>query len=113
MDKNDLMGVIIWMISVWGCAILFTGIGLFAWKREEPMWFWSGSTVDPDTVSDIPAYNREMMKMWVGYSIPFWITGLTFIWYPAVSAIAMGIAATLGIGWLVWRYHKIKKKYER
>lgn len=111
MDSNDLSGNIIWVISVWGCAAIFTGIGLYARKLDKPMWLWTGSTVDPSTVSDIPAYNRDIMKMWICYSIPFWITGLTFIWFPVISAIVMACAATLGIGPLIWRFYRIKKKY--
>ena len=39
------MGNIIWLIIMVPVSMLFTGIGVYAWKRKKPMWFWSGSTV--------------------------------------------------------------------
>lgn len=105
-------GFIIWIISIWGCAALFLGIGIYAGKREKPMWFWSGTTVEPDTISDIPAYNKAYRKMWIIYSIPFWVTGISYLWYPMQSAILMVVSSTLGVGWLIWYYHGIEKKYK-
>ena len=39
------MDNIIWLIIMIPVSLLFTGIGIFAWQRKKPMWFWSGSTV--------------------------------------------------------------------
>ena len=36
-------------------ALLFTGLGIFAWRRKKPMWFYSGSEVKPWQIRDIPA----------------------------------------------------------
>ena len=54
-----MAGAIIWSIIVFGCAFLFLGIGIYASKREKPMWFYSGTTVDASKISDVKAYNRE------------------------------------------------------
>ena len=45
-------------------SLLFTGIGIYAWKRKKPMWFWSGSTVKESEISDIAAYNKANGIMW-------------------------------------------------
>jgi len=45
--------------------MLFTGIGVYAWKRKKPMWFWSGSTVSENEISDVRAYNRANGIMWL------------------------------------------------
>lgn len=110
-DKEKIVTDIIWLLCTWGCGSLFAGIGWFAKTLSEPMWFWSGSTVPADTVKDIPAYNREMAGM-CGIACHFlWITGITFMWPPALSAIAMGIAVVMGIPIMIRRYHRIRKKY--
>ena len=49
---------VIWLIIMVPLSILFTALGIFAWRRKQPMWFWSGSTVSEKEISDIPAYNR-------------------------------------------------------
>ena len=54
------------------CGALFTGIGIFAWRRKKPMWFWSGSPVRKEDLSDVPAYNRANGKMWLVFSAAFW-----------------------------------------
>ena len=53
------MDNIIWLIIMIPVSLLFIGIGIYAWKRKKPMWFWSGSTVTESEISDIAAYNKE------------------------------------------------------
>ena len=52
------MEKIVWLVIMILVSALFTGIGIYAWKRKKPMWFWSGSTVRESEITDIPAYNR-------------------------------------------------------
>ncbi len=108
----DMIENLIWLFSIWGCAGIFTGIGIHAGRMKEPMWFWSGTKVPSSLISDIPSYNRENRKMWCIYSIPFWITGISFFWYPVISAIIMSLSGTLGIAWLIWYYRGIEKRYK-
>ena len=30
---------IIWAVIMAPCSLLFTGIGIYAWRRTKPMWF--------------------------------------------------------------------------
>ena len=53
----------IWLVIMLPYAGLFTGIGIFAWKRKKPMWFWAGSEVKASEISDVPAYNRANGRM--------------------------------------------------
>ena len=46
-------------------AAFFTGVGIFAWTRKKPMWFWSGSTVKKSEITDVRAYNRANGIMWI------------------------------------------------
>ena len=65
------METFIWLVMMIPTSMVFTGIGIFAWKRTKPMWFWSGSTVDEAEIADIPAYNRASGIMWICYSAVF------------------------------------------
>ena len=58
-----MLADVIWYGVSGGCALLFVGIGLYSFRLKKPMWFWSGTTVDPESISDIPAYNRANGKM--------------------------------------------------
>ena len=118
MDGERIFGIILMTFLNLMCAGIFYGIGVWAHKRKDPMHFYTGTTVDPRTISDIPAYNRENEKLWKTYSVPFflcaacafgsiWIEGLM-----TVSIVLLVLACTVGIGWLVWKYSKIHKKYQ-
>ena len=37
------MEKVIWLITRIPTSMVFTGIGIFAWKRKKPMWFLSGT----------------------------------------------------------------------
>ena len=47
------MDSIIWLVIMIPSSTLFTGIGIFAWNRKTPMWFWSGSTVKETEISNL------------------------------------------------------------
>ena len=108
-----MAGTIIWYVTIFGCAALFYGIGIYAQKLEKPMWFWSGSEVDPDSVTDITAYNRENGKMWKGYSLWYWAAGLAWTWNGVLAVILLVLGATVGIALLISTYLKIEKKYKK
>ena len=106
------MGNIIWLIIMVPVSMLFTCIGVFAWKREKPMWFWSGSEVKAWQIRDIPAYNRANGWMWIGYSLGFWASAiLGLINVPAAGILVM-VVCVLGIPGLVITYNRIYKKYK-
>ena len=106
-------GAIIWYVTIFGCAALFYGIGIYAKKLEKPMWFWSGSTVDPATISDIPAYNRENARMWKLYSIWYWVAGAAWIWSKTAALVALFLGCSVGIVILVGTFQRIEKKYKK
>ena len=116
MTGEEIFGVIIMTGIGFLCGALFFGIGIWAERSKKPVHFWTGSTVDPKTVVDIPAYNRENARMWKVYSVPYWLCGIFAllsiinIQFSAVSHI-MIIVATVGIVWLILRYNRICKKY--
>ena len=113
MDGEAIFGMIIMSMCSFGCAGTFFGIGAFAVKRKDPVHFWTGSSVDPKTISDIPAYNRANAKLWKRYSVPYWLSGMFALFgLPVVSGILLFLACTIGIWWLVSSYNRILKRYK-
>ena len=108
-----MVGDIIWYATMLGCGALFVGIGIYAKRLEKPMWFWSGTNVDPDSITDIKAYNQENAKMWFCYSLWFWAAGVTWIFHQITALIVLVMGCTLGIVMLVGTYRKIEKKFKK
>lgn len=104
---------VVWLITCWGCAAVFLGIAIYASKKDKPMHFWSGSTVDPETISDIPAYNKANARMWLLYSVPYWASGLIYFFNQPIAIAILVFDCTVGIAWLIWQYYRIKKRYEK
>ena len=107
-----MAGDIIWYVTVFGCALLFVGLGIYASKLEKPMWFWAGSEVDPKSITDVEAYNRENARMWYLYSVWYWISGLAWHWSEVVAIAAMVLGCSVGIVLLIVSYLRIQKKYK-
>ena len=119
MDSEAILGSIVLTLCGFGCGGLFSWIGFWADTRKDPMSFWTGSVVDPKTVTDIPAYNKANARMWRRYAVPYWLTGWCglggFLWYkPAVlvGCLLVGLASTVGILWLIWAYKRIETQYK-
>ena len=106
-------GWLVWLISVGGCALAFTGIGIYAYRRKEPMWFWSGSTVRREELTDVKAYNHANGIMWILYSVVHWISTVIYFWYPSIAVTLLVLACTVGLLVLIFVYQKIYKKYRR
>ena len=107
------MEKIVWLVIMIPVSVLFTGIGIYAWKRKKPMWFWSGSTVSESAITDIPAYNRANGIMWICYSTVFWISTVMGIWNVSTAGIVLTVGCLGGIPLLVIAYNRIYRKYKR
>ena len=110
MDGEKILGIIVMVFCSLMCGGIFSGLGVWARKSKKPVHFYSGTTVDPKTVSDIPAYNMENSRMWMIFSVPFWVSGLVSFFNVAVAAIIMTAACLPGGLWLILRYNRISKK---
>ena len=104
---------IAWLVSVGGCAALFTGIGISAYHKEKPMHFWSHTTVRREELTDVEAYNRANGIMWILYSAPAWAAAALYFRNPNAAVIVLGLWGTVGVGALIYAYHKIYEKYKR
>lgn len=106
------MEIIIWLIITILSASLFSGIGIFAWRRKKPMWFWSGSEVSEYEISDIPAYNRENGVMWIAFSSIFWLSAFLGLFQMKIAGIILTVGCFAGIPALIIIYGKIYNKYK-
>lgn len=117
MGNGSIAGAIIMAICCFGCALTFVGIASWAKKSNKPIHFWAGTRVDPVKVLDIPDYNRANAVMWIRYSVPYWLAGITgslgFLGdvFVIISAILLFLACFPGIFLLVQQYRKIERRY--
>ena len=93
------------------CAATFTGIGVFALRRQEPMWFWSGSMVRREELTDVAAYNRANGIMWLTYAAVYWLCIPVGMVNSTAGGIALVVVSIAGGGLLVVAYQKIYAKY--
>ena len=107
-----MAGIIIWCITIFGCAILFFGMGIYAQKSEKPMHFWAGTTIDPSKITDVKAYNRENARMWKIYSLWYFASGIVYFFNEWIAIALLVASCTLGMVILVATYNKIEKKYK-
>ena len=105
------MGNLTSSIILWLGALIFIAVGIYAVKREKPMWLWGGSAVPESMVKDVKAYNRAIGKMWLACSVPLLISGVAVLIFPGISLIIFALVCVAGIGVLAWCYHKIEEKY--
>ena len=94
-------------------AAFFTGIGIFAWTRNKPMWFWSGSTVSENEITDVPAYNRANGIMWICFSLIYWVAAVLGIFRVEAVGVVIGVGTLVGIVALILVYKAICRKYRR
>ena len=107
-----MAGAVIWYITMFACAASFLGIGIYALRIEKPMWFWSGSEVKAEEISDVKAYNRENARMWMLYSLWYWAAGILWHWSTAAAIWILMASCSVGIAILIASYMKIAKKYK-
>ena len=106
------MEILIWYITMIPCSALLTGIGIYAWNRKKPMWFWSGSSVKETEISDVTAYNHANGIMWVVYSIIYWIATFAGIWNSVIAVSLIIAGGAIGLPLLVVVYKGIYARYK-
>ena len=95
----------------WACSLIFGLVSLWAFRRKDPMHFWAGSTVMPEEISDIPAYNRANGLMWAAYAVSMAAAGLLSLLSIEAGSILLVVICIPGLVILIAAYNKIYKKY--
>ena len=102
----------LFLLIVTPLAAFFTGLGVFAMRREKPMWFYSGSEVKAWQIRDVPAYNRANGIMWIVFSLGFWVAALLGCFNVPAGGVLVMVTCLVGIPGLVIAYNRIYKKYK-
>ena len=92
-------------------SAFFTGIGVFAMRRRKPMWFWAGSEVKAESLTDVRAYNRANGVMWLIFSAFFWAWTVLGAFYAGMAGALVAATTLVGIPILITVYTRILKKY--
>lgn len=106
------MKELIWYIIMIPCCALLSGVGVYAWNRKKPMWFWIGSPVKEDEVSDITAYNHANGIMWGVYSLVFWAAAALGALNGTASLILIAAGCVIGFPLVAHVYKRIYEKYK-
>lgn len=100
-------------VILWICAAIFFVVGCWAARRRDPMHFWAGTTVPPEAIRDIPAYNRACARMWRIYGGVFVFAGIIDLFSMAWAGILTAAACVFGLPALIFTYQRIFRKYKR
>ncbi|MDD5953467.1 MAG: hypothetical protein PUC32_07475 [Oscillospiraceae bacterium] len=103
---------IVWFIIMVPCSAVFTIIGIYAWNRKKPMWFWAGSTVEESEIADVSAYNRANGLMWLVFSLPLWLSTFIELWNEIVALFLIAADCVIGLPVLMIVYKRIYTKYK-
>ncbi|MCL1992670.1 MAG: hypothetical protein FWG66_06965 [Spirochaetes bacterium] len=91
--------------------VLLALLALRGSKREKPAAFWSGTSVLPEEIKDIPAYNRAVARMWVLYGGCFFAGAAVTLFSIEAGIIITLVFSLPGIFVLVRAYRRIYDKY--
>ena len=105
--------MIVWLIIMIPVSAFITGIGIYAWRRKKPMWFWSGTKVRESEITDVPAYNRANAIMWICYSALFWLSTFLGLWNETAGGILLIAVCLISAPILPIVYGKIYNRYSR
>ncbi|MDD6297888.1 MAG: hypothetical protein PUB59_07395 [Firmicutes bacterium] len=114
---GEFIGTIILTAFCFAGGAVFFGIGVYAGRKKGPMNFWAGEQIAPESVTDIPAYNRQNALMWKWYSLSYFLTGLCAllsIWSRGWNYICLGtlvLGCCGGMIAVICRYRNIRRKY--
>ena len=108
-----MRALIIWLVIMVPVSALLTGLGIFAWKRQKPMWFWSGQTVEEDEIADVKAYNRANGIMWIVFSLLMWVSTFLALASMKLAGIVMLVGCILCVPVLPFTYSRIYKRYKK
>ncbi|MDD7340469.1 MAG: hypothetical protein PUH63_00555 [Firmicutes bacterium] len=114
---GEFVGTIILTAFCFAGGAVFFGIGVYAGRKKGPMNFWAGEQIAPESVTDIPAYNRQNALMWKWYSLSYFLTGLCAllsIWSRGWNYICLGtlvLGCCGGMIAVICRYRNIRRKY--
>ena len=107
------MDNLIWLSIMIPSSLLFTCIGIYAWNRKKPMWFWAGDTVHEEDITDVRAYNHANGIMWIVFSLSLWVGTIVGLNDMKTGGNIILFDSTVGLLLLILTYINIHKKYKK
>lgn len=102
-------GFILWSVVF----LILLGIGLWAWKSDKAVGFYTGTR--PPEVTDVRKYNRSVGILWFVYAGLFELLGLPFLFLKQNAAgflwVVLGVVV-ISIGLMIV-YSRILRIYEQ
>lgn len=105
-SSNDM---ILNLLFIMPTLVVFIGLGIFSIKKKTPMHFWSGTTVKPEEISNIKAYNKANGIMWIAYGI---IISTLALLTEFIGEAIFAFTVIFSIVALVICYYRIYNKYK-
>lgn len=105
-----MAGRIIGFICYFMCAAAFWGIAKFGKDSKDPISFWSGDTSLKGKIKDVPAYNREMARVYTIYGWAYFAAAVGGAIHPIAGVVIM-LADLVAIFFVYRAYKKILSKY--
>lgn len=103
---------IVLLVSIMPVVVIFLGIGIYSFKNNIPMHFWSGTIVEAKEITDIKAYNKAVGTMWIVYGLLYFVSWGISIFFKEIVSILMGLLALPGVIVLILCYNRIYNKYK-
>ena len=93
--------------------LVLLGIGIWAWKSEKAVGFYTGTK--PPEVTDVRKYNRSVAVLWFVYAGLFELLGLPFLFLKHNAAGFLWSIAGVPVITIALMivYNRILRKYER
>lgn len=105
-----MAGRIIGFICYFMCAAAFWTIAKFGKDSKDPISFWSGDTSLKGKIKDVPAYNREMARVYTIYGWAYFAAAVGGAIHPIAGVVIM-LADLVAIFFVYRAYKKILSKY--
>ncbi|MDO4173496.1 MAG: hypothetical protein Q4D42_01915 [Eubacteriales bacterium] len=100
------IGFIIWLL----CAALFVILGIRSMRSKKQVGFFAN--VQPPKVRDIPAYNRAVGKLLIGFAVVLALLGIPLLW-PDTALVLLSVAGTmLEVIVVIVLYLRIEQKHK-
>ena len=97
----------------WSISPIIGITALWISKRRKPIHFFAGTTVEPQKITDVPAYNRANAKMWALYAAWLIIIGALSLLNSTVGIVLSVVSIIPGVFFLCIPYKRIYKKYKQ
>lgn len=105
---GGIIGFIIWSVV----ALIFVFIGIYTWKSNEPVGFFTGQK--PPEVTDTKGYNHAVAKIWFVFATVMELLGLPLLAGQNSPYIMLSVfGAMFSVIGIIVAYVRVETKYKK